>query len=139
MDIFPIVQPELYEAENEVQPKNVNIDVLWDESGPRVENGKPVMARGIMAVISWARRCLLTRIKAFLIFSSDYGCDVENLIGKSYQQSTIEAEALRLVKEALMENEFIDAVTDIKVEMKDSTLKITCKIKTQEEEAEISV
>ena len=87
MDIFPIVQPELYEAENEVQPKNVNIDVLWDENGPRVENGKPVMARGIMAVISWARRCLLTRKKAFLIFSSDYGCDVENLIGKSYQQS----------------------------------------------------
>ena len=139
MDIFPIIQPDLYEVENDIAKTNVNIDVLWDENGPVIENGRPVIVEGKQAAIGWARRCLLTKKNEFEIFSSAYGCEIEELIGKRYQQSTIEAEAVRIIEEALLANEFITGVSDIKVNFEGSTLKILCKVKLEEEEAEISI
>lgn len=139
MDIFPIIQPEIYKTEKEVERANVNADVLWDENGPRVINGQPVIASGIDSVIGWARRCLMTKKNDYVIFSAAYGCDIDGLIGRGYQRSTIEAEAIRIITEALKANEFITAVTDVDVDFKGSTLKISCRIKTEDEEAIISV
>lgn len=137
MDLFPIIQPEMYTANQDDHLNNVNIDILWNEKGPILENGNPVFVDGAEAAAGWARRAILTARNAFEIFSANYGCDIENIIGKGYQLSTIDAEIRRMIEEALLYNDFITSVSDVKTEFKGSSLKVSCKIRVNDAEVQI--
>lgn len=138
MNLFPIIQPELYTVDEKDSLNNVNIDVLWNDKGPLIENGNPKIVDGVKAAAGWARRAILTARNAFEIFSANYGCDIENIIGKGYQLSTVNAEIRSMVEEALLYNKFITSVSDIKSEFKGSTLKISCKIRVDDVEVRIA-
>lgn len=138
--LFPAMQPELYEpAEESAAP---DVDVLWDMDKhiPVFRDGAPVLAQGLEATIGWAARALLTPRLRHEIYTQAYGSELEELIGQGFDPELIQAEAERYVRECLMENENITAVNDITMEMNGDSLSISCTITTKDgEEAALYV
>ena len=87
-------------------------DVAWDyeRNAPRFSGGNPMQVTGLEAVKSWAYRAIGTARYQFSIFSWDYGCELETLIGQPYRADTKLAEATRYVTEALTVCPYITAV-----------------------------
>lgn len=134
MEIFPIIQPELFEREN-TEIDNVCTDVKWENGEPVLERGNPVFVSGADAAKSWAARCLLTEKGEHEAQGAAYGAALRELIGQGAGGSELAEE----VKRALLQNEFILSVDEVTAEENDGNAEIHCRITTTEEEAEISV
>ena len=135
MDIFPAIQPELFER-NESTTDNVCVDVAWENGEPVLEKGSPVFVSGAEAVKGWVERCLKTERGESEAQSADYGIALsEMIIGKTNAQG-IEDEISR----ALLQNEYILEVEDVRTEKTEVGFEIACRLTTMEEdEVEIYV
>lgn len=130
MTIFPMIQPEL---SVHVEKLPMAREIAWDFTNdlPVLRNGEPVFVTGPEAVAVWAWNALQTVRYQHEIFSWDYGCELETLIGQSYSADTKKAEAIRYVREALEQNPYITAVTDIQAFFEsDGLLTVSCRIQT---------
>lgn len=130
MTIFPMIQPELSVT---VERLPLAREIAWDfeKDLPVLKNGDPVICEGAEAVAVWAWNALSTVRYRHEIFSWDYGCELENLVGQSYSADTKKAEAVRYVREALMVNPYITEVNDIRVEFDGKgLLTVSCRIRT---------
>lgn len=58
-------------------------------------------------------KTLLTNRSHYRIYSDDYGCELESLIGSDVSEAFIQAEIPRMVRESLIYDDRIDDVTDI--------------------------
>lgn len=129
MSLFPMVQPQLEVTEEELP---VYRETAWDyrEDRPVFQNGSPVMVEGLEAVKVWAWNALKTERFRHPIYSWDYGCELEALIGQAYTEALKRAEAARYVKECLLINPYITEVTNIAVAFEDGRLSISCSVRT---------
>ena len=83
-DLFPIIQPE---AEPTVQEKlPLCREVAWDFARgiPIYAGGRPVEVTGLEAVTVWIWKALKTARFHHDIYTWDYGCEAESLIGKAF-------------------------------------------------------
>lgn len=131
-EIFPMAQPNL-EAEPDTEPEYpLYRDVKWDleENQPVFANGSPIIAEGKEAVLGWAMRALSTERDRHEIYSEDYGCEIEYLIGQPYTKALKEAEAARYVEECLLCNPYITEVKDVTASFEDGQMKLSCQITT---------
>lgn len=130
MSLFPFIQPEISVT---VEPLPKAREVAWDfdRDLPVLKAGEPVFCEGAEAVAVWAWNALQTVRYRHEIFSWDYGCELEALIGQQYSADTKKAEAIRYVREALTVNPYITEVNDIRVEFDGmGLLTASCKIMT---------
>lgn len=130
MELFPIMQPEMYETPL-VEPPD--IETAWDFENdvPIWKNGKPVIVEGLEAVRVWAWNALHTVRARWPIYTWDYGCDLERLIGQAYTEDIKKMEAVRYVQECLMIHPSIREVKDIVVEFDGEKLDISCTVVTK--------
>lgn len=124
--LFPIYPPA---AVPETAQLALYTDVQWDPDAgtPVFSGGEPVIVSGREAVSSWAWRAIQTARYQWSVFSWDYGCELEALVGQPYSADTKLAEATRYVREALLVSPYI---TDVQVEdaaFDGSTLHLTCQ------------
>jgi hypothetical protein len=138
MNLFPIIQPELSVAE---KASKLYKEVKWDYENniPVFLNGSPVIVSGKEAVLVWAWKALHTPRYRYEIYTWDYGCEIESLIGQPYTDELKRSEAARYIKECLMINPYIIDVTDIKVNFFDDKLSIECSIETVYGEVKLDV
>lgn len=130
MNIFPMIQPTVTVS---VTPLPMAREIAWDfeKDLPVLKNGEPVFVEGAAAVAVWAWNALHTVRYRHPIFSWQYGCELENLIGKQYSADTKKAEAVRYVREALTVSPYITAVNDIRVSFShEGTLTVSCQAET---------
>lgn len=130
MSLFPFIQPEITVS---VEPLPMAREIAWDfeRDLPVLKNGEPVFCEGAEAVAVWAFNALQTVRYRHEIFSWDYGCELETLIGQQYSAATKKAEAIRYVREALTVNPYITEVNDIRVEFDGKgLLTVSCRILT---------
>lgn len=130
MNIFPFIQPEI---DADVKSYPMAREVSWDfeRDVPVIKNGQPVFCEGAEAVAVWAYNALQTVRYRHEIFTWDYGCELESLIGQPYSAATKKAEAARYLREALLVNPYITAVTDIRIEFDGKgLLTVSCRIHT---------
>lgn len=130
MNIFPMIQPTVTVS---VAPLPMAREIAWDfeKDLPVLKNGEPVFVEGAPAVAVWAWNALHTVRYRHPVFSWQYGCELESLIGRQYSADTKKAEAVRYVREALTVSPYITAVNDIRVEFRhDGLLTVSCKIET---------
>lgn len=130
MNLFPMIQPK-------AAVKTVSLpmakEVTWDfeRDLPVLKNGEPVFVEGAPAVAVWAWNALHTVRCRHPVFSRQYGCELETLIGKPYSADTKKAEAVRFVREALTVSPYITAVNDIRVRFShEGRLTVSCRIET---------
>jgi len=138
MNIFPIIQPEAIAAETEL-PLYKEIDWDFERNIPIYKNGSPSIVTGKRAVLVWAWKALRTQRYKYDIYTWDYGCEIESLIGQSFTRELKQSEAARYVKECLMINPYITDVTDVSVAFSNDLISIQCKILTVYGEVVIDV
>ena len=130
MSLFPFIQPEISVS---VEPLPKAREIAWDfeQDLPVLKNGEPVFCEGAEAVAVWAWNALQTVRYRHEIFTWDYGCELESLIGQPYSAATKKAEAIRYVREALTVSPYISEVNDIRVEFDGKgLLTVSCRIRT---------
>lgn len=88
------------------------------------------MVEGAEAVAVWAYNALHTVRYRHEIYTWDYGCELDSLIGSGYTEELQQAEAVRYVRECLLVSPYIREVSDIKVMFGDGQLDIGCKLHT---------
>lgn len=129
MSIFPIIQPQTSEAVTELKMYK---EVKWDfeMNVPVYVNGSPVIISGKEAVLVWAWKALHTPRFRHEIYSWDFGCEAESLIGLPYSEELKQSEAARYVRECLLVSPYITGVNSISVTFAGETLSISCSIET---------
>jgi hypothetical protein len=138
MSIFPIIQPQSSETQTDLK---LYKEVKWDyeKNIPIYVNGSPVIVSGKEAILVWAWKALQTSRYRHDIYTWDYGCEVESLIGQPYSDELKQSEAARYVRECLLTNPYITGVYDITASFTGEVMSIGCTIETIYGEANISV
>lgn len=128
MTIFPIIQPQVLEEEKMPLYK----EIAWDyrENKPIWKNGSPVVVTGGYAVRVWAWNALQTVRGQHEIYTWNYGCEIESLIGATYTEDLKKAEAARYVRECLKANPYIEEIKNIQVSFADGVIQVTCILET---------
>lgn len=140
MDIFPQFISALTQAQPVSNENGLPLykECKWDfeNNKPIFENGKPVVISGHEAVLTWAYHALLIVRGRWEIYTNNYGSDIESLIGSSWSDELITAEAMQYIKECLLESPYIVNVSCSDITFTDSTLSISCRIETVYSESE---
>jgi phage baseplate assembly protein W len=130
---FPFETDEENIAEESVKiPREYEIDF---ETGQFT--GKIV--EGLEAIKVWIYLALNTARYRYLIYSWDYGSEIEDLIGQSFTEEYIEVEAKRIVEECLLINENIISISDFSTVIIDDKLTISFTANTILGEVNINV
>ncbi len=135
--LFPAIQPETVQQETTLP---LCREVAWDfeHNVPIFRNGKPVERTGLEAVKVWIWKALHTDRYRYEAYTWEYGNELETLIGSDFSDELKQSEAIRYVKEALEICPYIERVEQVKVDFKDSTFTISCKVQTIYGEVELN-
>lgn len=82
------------------------------------------------AVIQFAQKALSTARNRYLIYTDDYGSELDELIGEDVTDAYLDAEIPRMIRDALIYDDRVDEVSEIRYERKDSDLFITMVLET---------
>lgn len=128
-DIFPFLQPDLYVDADGNTNNELYQDVAWDyaEDRPRfTAAGEPMIASGLDAVMSWAWRALHTERFLDEVHSWNYGNEIMTLAGQQWIREVKEAEAIRYVRECLLQHPDIYGISDASASFDGSILTVQC-------------
>jgi len=137
--IFPIIQPETGVPKASKLPLCMEVAWDFDRGVPVFSGGRPLVVTGVSAVKVWAWKTLKTARKRFPAYTWGYGCEVERLTGKPFDEGVKRSEAARYVREALEINPYITGVRSVDVFFEGSVLSIQCEISTVYGEVQLSV
>lgn len=91
-----------------------------------VIDGRMTLLSGGEALQVWAQKAVRTPLARFAAYETDYGSELEDLIGQPYSEAYIKAEAQRMVAEALMASPYIIDVGAVSVRMaEDGKLQVS--------------
>ena len=137
-DLFPIIQPEAEPTVQEKLPLCREVAGDFARGIPIYAGGRPVEVTGLEAVTVWIWKALKTARFHHDIYTWDYGCEAESLIGKAFTAQVKESEAVRYVREALAPNPYITDVRQVDVSFQGTKLTISCQVSTIYGEAEVT-
>lgn len=127
MSLLPINQPELLDAyldtETTAEPEpafTYRINFGTNRLGGMVD-GKEALKQFIV-------KALCTCRSRFRIYSDNFGCEIEDLLGSDVTEAFIQSEIPRMVREALIYDDRIDDVTGIQVSRKGDAVYIVATI-----------
>ena len=95
-----------------------------------VTDGRTHRVTGLEAVKVWMYKALCTAKGRFKAYTSDFGSELESLIGSSYSQAAARAEAQRMVTDALLMSPYITAVDGVEAELSGGVLTLRCSVET---------
>lgn len=137
-DLFPSVQPTIAGGEGGLPPYR---EAAWDfaRGSPVFRGGSPVVVTGVEAVKVWVYKALRTARARHEIYTFDFGCELEALVGRDFTDGLKRAEATRYVREALEGNPYITAVDEVEAALDGNVLSIRAVVKTIYGEVSINV
>ena len=132
MSIIPLLGQAGTGAQSEQEALPLYREVDWDFSADRPvwRSGSPVFTTGARAVMVWAWNALHVQRCARDIYSADYGLELAELLGRGCSPEVRQAEAERIVREALLINPYITAVTGVETDFEGSALRLSLRLDT---------
>lgn len=131
------VNNSLYENvfEYEIDLENVNIEELNDTVQTsrtyKVDNGRIIgNVDGLNAVRQAVEKLLMTERFAFVIYSGEYGSEIDRLVGKD--KLFVEADIERTVTDAVLSDDRVESIQDFQYEIEDDTMTIKFNVITLE-------
>lgn len=115
MGLFPsYIEQNAVIKEEKIKPipKEYEIDFATGQLTGRTVEGKE-------AIKVWIWLALHTKRYRHYIYTWDYGCELEDLIGQSYTAEYTDAEARRMTEDCILVNRNIQRISDFSVEMAD--------------------
>lgn len=80
------------------------------------------------AIKQFVRKSLLTCRSRFLIYTDDYGCELEDLIGQDVTDAYLQSEVPRMVREALVYDDRIIEVNNVRLRREGDALFVTLTV-----------
>ncbi len=116
-------------------------EVMWDfeRNVPKLIKKEYQYVYKNEAIKVWCYKSLLTSRYRFIIYTYNYGCELECLIGEAYTEIRAKAECIRYVEECLKINPYILDVENIVPIFNHGKLNITADLITIYGKDEISI
>lgn len=135
---FPFITKE--EANRNLEEIPLYKEIAWDFEKDKMitKNGKLVIVEGNDAIKIWIYKTIKTERYKYLIYTWDYGCEINNLIGKGLPNALIKSEVARYIEEALLINPYITSIDDFELDFSDGILTINCTANTIYGEVEVN-
>lgn len=113
MSIFPFIDPDVLAA---VQDNTLPMfrEYAYDYENNRLllRDGQTYLVEGNEALRIWIFKALDTARFRYTAYDSDYGSEIDTLIGKAINSSMILPELKRFIIEALMVNPYIEELSN---------------------------
>lgn len=109
------------------------------EYGIDFSTGQPTgrKVRGLEAVKVWIWLCLRTERYRYQLYSTDYGVELDQYIGKTATEEILNMRCRKRVEEALLMNKYITGIKDFSASMDRDRLNIRFTVQTIFGEAKI--
>lgn len=124
----------IYPFENAAQEETEAQEEIYipKEYGINFETGQlsGKIVEGLEAVKVWAWLALQTARQRYYIYSTDYGQEYEDLIGKSYSKEYTETELKRMTEECLLINPYITGIEDFEATKNEDHVEVSFKMIT---------
>lgn len=89
------------------------------------------------AWVQWCQKAIRTPRYRHVIYSRDYGSELENLIGSGYERAVIESEIERMASEALLTDARTSSVDGFSFAWNGDGCTFTCRVSSVQEEIEM--
>jgi len=127
-NLYPVFDmPDLVEQQQTEPVPQYGKSWLFDfEKGDFVVDGagRVVETDGHAAWVQWCVKSVLTERFAYLIYSTDYGAEIEQAL-KQPSRKTVEAELERVITEALLVNPRTELVKDFVFQWEGDAVKVS--------------
>lgn len=132
MSIFPFINGDDGILVDKSKNMPLYKECAWDFVNDRAifQDGSPKIVFKNEAIKVWIYKAIKTVRYHHEIYSWDYGCEMESLIGKGYVRGFVESEAKRYVEEALLINPYIAKIHNLTVSFSDDELTVDGDIET---------
>lgn len=141
MAIFPENLEQLSHEETEEVSIDYGREWAYDFETNQfiLENGTPIIVTGIEALKIFIIKTLKTARYRYLIHSWEYGCEIEDVLGKTLHKDVLESVIKDMITDALVYDDRIDSITDFKIANVESDVNVSFVVKTSfDEELEVS-
>lgn len=136
--LFPFFPEEIEEFNESVDrveeetTEDVYREIQWDYdlSKPLILNGNFVIVEGLEAVKTWCWKALHTDRYKHLIYTWEYGLDMEQFMGEAFNSLT-KVEIIREITEGLMQNEYVTNVDDFNISKEKKKVFVEFNINTK--------
>lgn len=140
--IFPFIDASV--ADGTATEMEMPKEYVWDFTHGEfaLKNGKCQIVEGLEAVKIKIYKALITQRYRYLIYSWDYGSELEELIGQKYSKELTDAEALRYIQDALkayFDKGWITTIKNFEATFSNGSLYVSFDVITPYGEANISV
>lgn len=124
----------------EDEPLTLYREIAWDfkNDHPLVDNNEFKIVEMNDAISVWIYHAIKTYRYAFSIYSWDFGCEIDTLLGQNYTPAHTKAEVTRYITDALMINPYILSIEKIIVNFDGDTLQVDIRVITVYEELEVN-
>lgn len=130
MSIFPDINIPETSAQSSTVTYGRELDFDFNIGQFVMTDGAPRVLEGIDALRVWITKTLLTARYRFPIYSFNYGCELEDVIGYDIPRVVLELEIPRVIREALIYDSRITDVRDFIIERGSDWLKVEFTVDT---------
>lgn len=125
MSIFPFIDTEALVASQE-QNLPMFREYAYDYENNRLllRDGQTYLVEGNEALRIWIFKALVTERFRYTAYDSDYGSEIDTLIGGAINSSVILPELKRFIIETLMVNPYIEELSHFKFEQSGSGVRV---------------
>lgn len=131
INLYPFVLSDSVEVDETIEPFK---EIAWDFSKdkPMVDEKTKeyVIVEGIEALKVWIYKTVKIARYRYPIYSTDYGTEIEELIGQKYTKGYTESEATRYIKEALSINNYIKNINIVSASFENDILTAHINVDT---------
>ncbi|ANF95980.1 DUF2634 domain-containing protein [Paenibacillus bovis] len=100
-------------------------------------SGRVAVADEKEAWVQWCHKAILTPRYRHVIYSRDYGSELEELIGSALGRAVMESEITRMVSEALLMDERTASVDQFTFTWSEDHCMMSCRITNVQDDTEI--
>lgn len=129
---FDVEDLEIETEEEEETPREYEIDFSTGELTGRI-------VEGLDAIKVWIYLALRVPRYRHVIYSWDYGNELETLVGQGYTQDHLELEVNRMLEEALLINENILSIDNLEVTQESDKISVSFTANTLYGEVDVNV
>lgn len=130
-DLYPFIIEEENPKDDSLEMfKEIAWDYLRDKPLVDEKTKDYVIVEGDEALKVWIYKVIKIARYRYQIFSTDYGTELEELVGDKYTKGYTESEAIRYIREALSINEYIKNINIIDSNFSEDNLKLRINVDT---------
>ena len=122
------------------EPLPLYREIAWDfqNDTPLVVNNEFKIVEMNEAIAVWIYHAIKTYRYAFSVYSWDFGCEINTLLGQNYTPAHTKSEVTRYITEALEINPYILTIEKITVDFDGDVLSVGVRVITVYEELEVN-